>query len=135
MTPPIPALIIAAFAPTLLAAPPVEVTRLPDRGMQPRIALGKDAIHLVYLTGAPRHSDVQYRRLPAEATTFTPPVRVNSQRASAIAAGAVRGAELAVDNGGRVHVVWNGADQATVKVGDQSVESAPVLYARSDDGK
>jgi hypothetical protein len=40
-------LLLAALASPSLAAPPVEVTRLLDRGMQPRIALGKGAVHLV----------------------------------------------------------------------------------------
>jgi hypothetical protein len=36
-------------------------------------------------------------------------LRVNSQQGSAIAAGAIRGAHLAVGRNGRVHVAWNGS--------------------------
>jgi hypothetical protein len=37
---------------------------------------------------------------------------VNSQPESAIAAGTIRGAQLAIGKAGRVHVAWNGSQNA-----------------------
>src|SRR5262249_58806103 len=40
---------------------------------------------------------------------FTDAIRVNSAGGSAIAAGTVRGGQIAIGKGGRVHVFWNGS--------------------------
>jgi hypothetical protein len=132
----LPLAITVAAATNAIASPPnVEVLRLPDHGMQPRIALADDgSIHLTYLTGHPQSSDVQYQRRPAEAPAFSAPVRVNSESGSAIASGAVRGCDIALENS-RVHIIWNGSAQTSVKIGGKTAQSSPVLYSHSDDGK
>src|SRR5882724_2821054 len=91
-------LTVPAICPAQAAIPPrVEVLRLADHPLQPRIALSPDnTVHLVYLTGDPKHSDVQYRCWTPSAKAFSDPVRVNSESGSAIAIGTVRGCELAV---------------------------------------
>jgi hypothetical protein len=69
--------------------------------------------------------------------TFAKAIRVNSQDGSAIAAGTVRGAQLALGSGGRVHVVWNGSDRAEPKppVNPKTGRpGSPVLYSRSSTG-
>src|SRR5439155_26006105 len=68
-------------------------------------------------------------------STFSDPVRVNSQEGSAIATGMIRGGQLAIGPDGRVHVVWNGSVAA--RPGGlfnpaNGQPSAPFLYARSN---
>ncbi len=89
-------------------APPVSPIRLPDGGIQPQAAIDeRGVIHVVYFTGTASSGDLMYSRL--EGTQFSAAVRVNSIAGSAIATGSVRGAQLALGRGGRVHVAWNGS--------------------------
>jgi hypothetical protein len=114
----------------------VSTLHLPDHPLQPRVALQDHTIHLVYLTGDPRHCDVQYRRWSPTDKAFSDPVRVNSQSGSAVAVGTVRGCELAGEPSGRIHVVWNGSEQAQPRQqGSMKEEGSPVCYTHSDDGK
>lgn len=119
------------------ASPVVDVRRLPDGAMQPDVAVDASGVlHLVYLVGQPAAADVYYTSSRDGGVTFVPPVRVNSQAGSAIAAGTIRGAQLALGRNGRVHVVWNGSNQALPKPpvrGDQK-PGMPLLYARSGPG-
>src|SRR5262249_3636280 len=59
-----------------------------------------------------------------DAAQFAPPVRVNSQPGSAIAIGTIRGPQIALGKGDRLHVAWNGSSQAS------GHEGAPMLYSR-----
>ena len=68
-----------------------------------------------------------YVRRRADEHHFGHPLRVNSQPGSAVAAGTVRGGQLAIGKDGRIHVVWNGSGKAKAKDG------SPVLYSRLDD--
>ena len=107
----------------------VEFRRLPDGGMQPRLVVAADqSVHMVWLGGDPKASDVFYRHHAPDAAPSGTPVRINSQPGSAIAIGTIRGAQVAVGRDGRAHVVWNGSGTATPK----PAGSAPLLYARSD---
>jgi hypothetical protein len=117
-------------------ASPVAVHRVPHGGIQPDVATGRDGtIHLVYFTGTPGAGDLFYVSSADGGTTFSGPVRVNSQPGSAIATGTIRGAQLAVAPDGRVHVAWNGSDAAqprglpNPKTGKAG---SPMLYTRSN---
>lgn len=137
-------LAILAAAVTLgIAAPPapatvpdVAVVRLPDGAVQPETLVdARGVVHLVYLAGDARAADVYYARSADGGRTFAQPIRVNSQDGSAIAAGTVRGAQLALAPGGRVHVVWNGSDTAEPKPPANPKTGragSPLLYARSN---
>jgi hypothetical protein len=81
-------------------------------------------MHVVYLKGDPYASDVFYVR--REHGVFSKPIRVNSRPGSAIAVGTVRGAQIALGKGGRVHVAWNGSSKAEVRPGG----GAPMVYTR-----
>ena len=81
-------------------------------------------MHVVYLKGDPYASDVFYVR--REHGVFSKPIRVNSRQGSAIAVGTVRGAQIALGKGGRVHVAWNGSSKAEVRPGG----GAPMVYTR-----
>ena len=118
------------------STPPVDVRRIPNGGIQPEVVAGADeAIHLVYFAGEPAGGDIFYVRSPDGGATFSSPVRVNSQERSAIAAGTIRGAQVAVAPDGLVHVAWNGSDQALPK-GLPNPKTgrpgSPMLYARSN---
>lgn len=125
-----PALTAAAFVfliaigcrPLQAQSPTVILRRVPEGGLQPQVAATPDgAIHLVYFLGEPRHGDLCYVRSADGGTTFSRPVRVNSAPGSAIATGTIRGAQIAMGTGGRVHVAWNASD------------GTGMLYARANE--
>jgi hypothetical protein len=121
--------------------PPVKLLRLPESGVQPQVVVDRTgAVHAVYLTGDPRQADVFYIRSSDYGRTFSDPVRVNSQPESAVAAGAIRGAQLAVGRDGRVHVAWNGSSIAQPRAplnpempNDSPHNGVPMLYSRRTD--
>ena len=91
----------------LAAQPSVSLIRVPNGGIQPQVEVRDGVVHLVYFTGEPGHGDLYYVRSRDYGRTFSAPMRVNSPH-SAIAVGAIRGAQLAIGRNGRVHVAWNG---------------------------
>src|SRR5262245_27033938 len=136
----------AAWLSSSFAAPfgitrsaPVALVRVPHGGIQPEAALDAyGTLHLLYFAGESRGGDLFYVRSTDYGQTFSTPVRVNSQPGSAIATGTIRGGQLAVGRGGRVHVVWNGSDEAKPRglVNPASGKAeAPFLYSRSKDRK
>jgi hypothetical protein len=119
----------------------VTLMRVPNQGLQPRPALDeRGQLHLVYLAGDPRKSDIFYTRSADFGAKFSAPQRVNSQPGSAIAAGTIRGAQIALGKGGRVHVAWNGSAEATPKgplnpamPAHNMHNGIPMLYSRLND--
>jgi hypothetical protein len=108
----------------------VEVIRAPDGGIQPQAAIDdKGTIHLIYFKGDPFHGDLFYTERES-GKDFTPAIRVNSQGGSAVAVGAMRGGQIALGRSGRIHVAWNGSDQAQPK---NPLGGLPMLYSRSND--
>ena len=98
------------------AAPPVSLIRTPHEGIQPQGAVdSQGTLHLIYFKGKPAAGDIFYVNLPAGGEGFSEPIQVNSQPGSAIAVGTIRGAQLAIGTGNRVHVAWNGTSAATSK--------------------
>jgi hypothetical protein len=115
----------------------VSLVRVPHGGIQPEAVVdARGVLHLLYFFGSDaRAGDLFYVRSTDEGTTFSAPVRVNSQEHSAIATGTIRGGQLAIGADGRVHVAWNGSDQATPRglINPATGQpSAPFLYARSN---
>ncbi|HWK12153.1 MAG TPA: sialidase family protein [Vicinamibacterales bacterium] len=114
----------------------VALVRVPHGGIQPEVAIdSKGALHLLYFAGEPRGGDLFYVRSTDDGATFSTPIRVNSQPGSAIATGTIRGGQIAVGRGGRVHVAWNGSDAANPRGLINPANgrpSAPFLYARSN---
>jgi hypothetical protein len=87
----------------------VKLVRTPEGGIQPQAAVdGQGVLHLIYYKGDSRGGDIFYVRQEPGQETFSKPVQVNSQPQSAMAAGTIRGAQLATGKNGRVHVAWNG---------------------------
>ena len=127
--------VVAASAP-VRNSERVALVPVPGGGLQPEIAVDADGVvHMVYLAGDAAAADVFYVRSADGARTFSSPVRVNSQPGSAIARGAIRGAQIAIGRGGRIHVAWNGSDGATPQppVNPKTGRAGmPMLYARSN---
>ncbi len=91
---------------------------------------------MVYFVGDPKHGDVFYTRSLDFGGTFPSAIRVNSQEGSAIAIGAIRGAQMSVGKRNRVHVAWNGSDQAEPRGPINQEAGQPgslMLYARLND--
>jgi len=124
------ALIVLVLA-GLSNAADVQVIRVPDGGIQPQVQTdSRGRVHMIYFTGDPSRGDVYYVRSDDGGSSFTSPLRVNSQSQSVIAIGTVRGPHLALGKNDRVHVSWMGSDRAQPKVGGKDV---PLLYARMND--
>ena len=130
-------LIAAAAAPAVCAATPdkelVRVLSVPAGGIQPQVVLSQDVLHLIYFAGDPKHGDVFYTRSDDFGRTFSSSTRVNSQAGSAIAVGAIRGAQISVGKRNRVHVAWNGSDAAGPINPEDGKPGSPMLYTRLDD--
>jgi hypothetical protein len=119
--------------PTLVfAAPPqVRVMRCPDGGIQPQAMVdSRGRVHLIYLKGDEGKSDLFYVCSSDAGKTWSKAIRVDSVAGSAIAVGTVRGPQLAIGKGDRVHVAWMGSSVALPKgPGD----ATPMLYTRMND--
>lgn len=118
-----------SFALTAAESGRVKLVRTPDDGIQPQAAADSQGVaHLIYYKGEGGGGDIFYVRQQPGQETFSKPVQVNSQPKSAIAAGTIRGAQLAIGKNGRVHVAWNGH---APKKG--AWMEAPMLYTRMND--
>ena len=118
----------APHASSLPAAQPrVDIGATPDGGIQPQATIDeRGAIHLIYFKGEPGGGDLFYvRRTPGDAV-FSAPLRVNSEPASAIATGSVRGGQIALGRDGWIHVAWNGSRP----IERNGVTQTPMWYAR-----
>src|SRR5438094_4516158 len=99
-------LVVCSFSITVTAAESrrVDLVRTPDVGIQPQAAVdSQGVVHLIYYKGEPMGGDIFHVRQPPEQETFSKPIRVNAQPNSAMAAGTIRGAQMALGRNGRVH--------------------------------
>lgn len=104
--------------------------RTPNDGIQPQAVLDeRGAMHLVYFKGPAGGGDLFYVRADSADGPLSEPMIVNSESNSAVAAGTIRGAQIAVGRGGRVHVAWNGAKN----VPGANYPGAPQWYSRLTD--
>jgi hypothetical protein len=122
---------IASFS--TLRASHITVTRTPDGGIQPQVAVdAAGTAHLIYYKGADGGGDIFYARQKADEDKFSKPIKVNSRAGSAMAIGSIRGAQLEVGKNNRVHVIWNGGSGAE-KVKLDGKEITPLVYTRMND--
>jgi len=131
------ALLSTAGASSVLPERPVvTLIRVPANGIQPEAVVDRRGVlHVLYFSGEARAGNLFYVRSIDFGVTFSPPIRVNSQAGSAIATGTIRGGQLALGRDGRIHVAWNGSDNAIPRglVNPANGQpSAPFLYARSN---
>jgi len=124
---------VTGYAAEKETAERVRLYRVPNGGIQPQVVIdGRGTVHLVYYTGDGRHGDLFYARSKDGGASFSPAVPVN-RGGSAIAAGTIRGAQIALGKSDRVHVAWNGStDDGPVNM-DSGKPGAPMLYTRSKD--
>src|SRR5215471_8528594 len=120
-------LLAAASVAAGIPVPRVVVVETPGRGIQPQAVVDRaGTLHLVYFTGDPARGDLYYvRRTPGQ-SAFSSPIRVNSEPASVLATGSIRGGQLAVGRDGWIHVAWH----STPPVKDGAMQPAPMWYAR-----
>ncbi len=116
---------------------PVSLMRVPNGGIQPQIAIERNgAVHMIYFSGDPKGGDLLYIRSTDHGRTFSHPLQVNSQKGSATATGTIRGGQMAIGPGGRVHVAWNGSHSA-LPGGPLNPEAgkpgSPMLYTHLND--
>ncbi len=127
-----------AFLPFLFSASlvsaAVHVLRTPDSGIQPQaVADAKGTIHLVYYKGDPKGGDLFYVRRESGAAGFSKPILVNTIRRTAIAVGTIRGAQIALGRGGRVHVVWDGMGDGIRPYDEAPLDRHALFYTRLND--
>lgn len=125
---------LSGFCLTAAESRRVKLVRTPDGGIQPQAAMdSQGVVHLIYYKGEAGNGDIFYVRQKPGEDTFSSPIPVNSRPGSAIAAGTIRGAQLAVGKNGRVHVAWDGMGKGAKEItfGDKKV--TPLLYTRSND--
>jgi hypothetical protein len=112
----------------------VKLVRTPDSGIQPQAAIdGEGVVHLIYYKGEAGNGDIFYARQEPGQDTFSEPIRVNSRSGSAIAAGTIRGAQLAIGKNGRVHVAWDGMGKGAIPTTINGKEATPLFYTRLND--
>jgi hypothetical protein len=130
------ALALLAVTPKARQRAEISVIRVPHGGIQPQAVMDGAILHLLYFSGDPKAGDLFYVKSVDFGATWSVPLRVNSEPGSALGIGTIRGGEMAIGRGGRIHVAWNGSSLVEAK-GPLNPESgkrgAPMLYSRSND--
>jgi hypothetical protein len=115
----------------------VGFSRVPNGGLQPQVVVDSEGVvHLLYYDGDPFHGDVSYTRSSDGGGSFSKALQVNSTPGSTIAAGTIRGPQLAIGKNRRVHVAWNGSSASKLQGPinpDSGKPGAPMLYSRLND--
>ncbi len=120
-------LLVLAVPLAAQTVPSVAPLRAPRGGIQPLAAVDEQGvIHLVAYVGEAKSGDLLYLRSSDGGKTFGEPLPITTEATRACAFGAVRGAQMALGRGGRVHVAWNGP-------AGEDPHGAPLLYTRLDD--
>jgi hypothetical protein len=130
--------VLAGIAIAACAAPPADdlrpadrvvVERVPEGGLVAQaVADASGVVHIVYVTGDPTAGDVHYVRRGTDGR-YSEPIRVNHRPGLAVAAGSIRGPQIAIGRAGRIHIVWNGSDAPH----SPAHAGMPFYYARSND--
>ncbi len=113
----------------------VEILRMPHGGIQPRMEIGPTGtIHLIFFRGNAMGGNVFYSKRDPNAKDWSKPTRVNHLPDSAVAAGTIRGPQMALGRNERVHVAWMGSGKVATpgkKAGEHPKH--PMLYTRLTD--
>lgn len=130
------AFIALGSGPNLGAAVSVEVLRVPHDGIQPRIEVGSSGtLHMIYYKGDPVAGDIFYVKQGVGSKVWSEPIQVNQRASSAVAAGSIRGPQMALGENERVHVAWMGSGKVSTPGKEGEHPKPPMLYTRlADDG-
>jgi len=113
----------------------VQFIKLQEGHIQPKVAVDTEGIvHILSYKGEAGAGDIYYGTILPGDTTISHMVRVNDLPGAAIAAGTIRGAQLAVGKDGTVHVLWNGSGE-TRSLAEDSTALFPLLYSRKMPGE
>ena len=97
----------AWLANSFLGGPEVEIARIPEGGRMPRAVVEPaGTVHVIYFDGVMSGGDLLHVSRAAGGTAWTAPLRVNSNRRSAVGVGPIDGGQVALDGDGRLHVAW-----------------------------
>jgi len=98
---------------------------------------GAGTLHVLYYVGDPMHGDLFYVKSLDSGAMWSAPLRVNSEPGTAIAAGTIRGGQIAIGRNSRVHVAWNGskADSKGPINSESRQREAPMLYSRLNNAR
>jgi hypothetical protein len=117
----------------------ISLVRVPNNGIQPQAIVDRAGIlHLLYYFGDAGHGNLFYVKSPDAGLTWSAPLRVNSVIGTAVAAGTIRGGQIAIGKNGRIHVAWNGSSESEPKRAIQpelGQPGAPMLYSRLNDAR
>ncbi|MDA1312981.1 MAG: sialidase family protein [Acidobacteria bacterium] len=115
----------------------VRLLRVPGEGIQPQTVSHDGVLHVIYFKGERTHGDLFYVRSADGGAGFSEPLQVNSQAGSAVAAGTIRGGQIALGPQGLIHVVWNGSSVSQPRgpmnpeqPADSPHNGLPMLYSR-----
>jgi hypothetical protein len=100
----------------------VTLLLIPNGGIQGQALVdAKGTLHLIYFKGDDAAAgDLFYVHREMGSTRFSEPMRINSRPRTACAVGSVRGGQIALGKGGRLHVVWNGTGTDYSRLNDAS---------------
>ena len=97
--------------------------RVPDGGRLPHAVIDDaGTVHAVYVVGDWRGTDLMYVTRTPGASTWSAPVRLNSEPGSVSGSGPIDGGQLALGNDNRLHAAW--------------FQKSPIefFYTRNEDG-
>ena len=85
----------------------VVVLRVPDAGRLPHAVIDDaGTVHVVYVVGEGRGGDLMYVTRGPGASTWSEPVRVNSEPGTVNGVGPIDGGQLALGRENRLHAAW-----------------------------
>ena len=115
----------------------VALMRIPNEGIQPQVQVDRSGhLHLIYYLGEPGHGDLFYVTRSAGEGAWSPPMRINHYPDAAVSGGTIRGAQMCVGKGNRVHVAWFGSGEVAKHFSNAEKPPTPLLVTRlADDGK
>lgn len=94
----------------------VRFSRVPEGGLYPRIAVGKEALAVLSYKGSEDRGDLFVSWTGDEGKTFSPGLRVNSAQGSVASADSRHGGSIDLGADGAAHVVWaTGGDERSLR--------------------
>jgi len=104
----------------------VQFARLPEGGLRPRLAVGKNSLGLIYSKGDGALGDLFLVFSRDEAKTFSSPVRVNPTPDTVLSWSRTQSGSIDIGPDDRIHVTWvSGGEKPAVQYVRTSPEGEP----------